>query len=374
MEACPPGFYGVDISNECDSCDPACSLCYGPSINECEACVDGYFLLEEYDTCIDVCIDGYYGNSSNNKCSVCSSGCATCTNISANCTSCNLVNGFRVYLSGVSCVQDCDDGYYEDRTAKECLPCVEGCATCDGPTINHCQSCKDSDDGTKMFFKVIGEDTCMEEACPVGQFIKTGVDYKCQACSSSCVGCAGSATNCSLDQGCPAGSVYNNATNSCLVNCTDGFYKNTVDRYCTPCPTGCELCYGGTTDKCTKCAADPNDAANLFFLRPFANECTQDCEDGYWERTNDLKCAPCQEACLTCETSASDCSSCGNVTGIVYYHLNTTCYFKCPTGYYGDTMNNLCVRCGLACSACYDGQNSTCTSCLPGFYLQFGTD
>ena len=138
-----------------------------------------------------------------------------------------------------------------------------------------------SDDGLSMYFKIIGEDTC-SLACPVGQYIDAGVDFKCVMCSSECVGCSGSATNCTDDVGCPAGRVFNNATNSCVLACADGLYRDFSTGYCEDCPVGCSLCYGSTTDKCTECTVDPTNASKVFYLTEFDDECVEECGDGYW--------------------------------------------------------------------------------------------
>ena len=106
----------------------------------------------------------------------------------------------------------------------------------------------------------------------------------------------------------------------------------------------------------------------------------EECGDGFYERLLDNKCAPCHESCETCENSSSICTSCKNVTGLIYYLLEEdyTCYLNCPIGFYGSPGDNKCLPCHDYCSACYDGSSNTCTACaindsIP-YFLQYGTE
>ena len=76
--------------------------------------------------------------------------------------------------------------------------------------------------------------------------------------------------------------------------------------------------------------------------------------------------------------SDTDCQTCKNVTGIVYFQLNDQCLQNCPDGYWGKDSENLCYLCDFSCSKCYDEFNNTCTACTTYnntiYYLQYGTD
>jgi hypothetical protein len=51
-------------------------------------------------------------------------------------------------------------------------------------------------------------------------------------CNENCVGCSGSASNCTLGSGCKANLFFNNASNSCVSVCPDGTFANPVTKYC----------------------------------------------------------------------------------------------------------------------------------------------
>ena len=75
----------------------------------------------------------------------------------------------------------------------------------------------------------------------------------------------------------------------------------------------------------------------------------------------------CTNNCYNCSGTSSNCTAC-NGTNYLY---NYTCSATCPSGYYGNTANNLCSACGFQCSACF---NSTqCTSCSNSYFLYKGT-
>lgn len=121
---CPNGYYGDDGNNSCYVCHDYCSKCYSDDEFSCTACTTfnntDYFLQFGTNTCVDVCPDGEYSNSTSHLCLICDSNCATCSEKPKNCTSCFLVNGYYVYLSGNICIQECPIGYYEDTTTRQC--------------------------------------------------------------------------------------------------------------------------------------------------------------------------------------------------------------------------------------------------------------
>lgn len=71
---------------------------------------------------------------------------------------------------------------------NKCTACVQGCLTCNGPTLQDCQTCNTSYNGSIIYYKYIGEDTCAT-TCPKGQFIDSNIDFICQKCSILCQAC-----------------------------------------------------------------------------------------------------------------------------------------------------------------------------------------
>ena len=88
---------------------------------------------------------------------------------------------------------------------------------------------------------------------------------------------------------------------------------------------------------------------------------------------------PCHRSCAACTNNATDCSSCKNVTGIVYYNLNnTSCHLVCPNGYFGQIQNNTCIACHPYCSRCFGADEYSCTACQTfngtKYHLVFGAN
>ena len=83
---CPNGYYGAGTNNTCTTCHPACSICTGPSTQECSACVPDssggsavyYYLQFSTTYCVTVCPYGQYPTNSSNLCLTCNINCATC--------------------------------------------------------------------------------------------------------------------------------------------------------------------------------------------------------------------------------------------------------------------------------------------------------
>ena len=81
------------------------------------------------------------------------------------------------------------------------------------------------------------------------------------------------------------------------------------------------------------------------------------------------ECGACNNWCTSCTSNSNeDCSSCSN--DYFLQPSSTTCYFFCPTGYYGNTNTNVCTLCHAYCSACTGASNTECSSCKSGYYLQ----
>jgi proprotein convertase subtilisin/kexin type 5 len=238
-------------------CWAGCKTCYGPTALNCTSCkndgVDNYYLIYGTDICNLTCPDGQYQNASAFTCLLCSSECLTCTINSTYCTSCGISpSGLALFLSNGSCIFDCVAGQYENNVTHLCTACDTACRTCLDGTKNYCYSCGNV--STTQYYLIIGTTVC-SQTCPVGQYIDAAHPNNCQPCSSNCVGCQGSASNCSADVGCLTNSFFNNATNSCLLVCPDAFYGDTITGFCESCAAGCALCYGSVVSKCTKCVA-----------------------------------------------------------------------------------------------------------------------
>lgn len=133
--------------------------------------------------------------------------------------------------------------------------------------------------------------------------------------------------------------------------------------YCEPCDDSCLLCYGSGNTKCSRCRTDPDNASALFYKHPKFDSCVADCPNGYYGDSDAYVCVMCHQSCKLC-TNETYCTSCKNVTGIVYFNFdNSSCVFKCPDGYYGDESQNECVPCNETCSKCTGSSSGDCQAC-----------
>ena len=134
---------------------------------------------------------------------------------------------------------------------------------CNGSLQSDCQTCRDN--GTVSYYLYIGSSVC-NTTCPTGQFIKDGFDNICVACSSECITCSVTSTNCTESFLCTLGYYFFRATNSCKTICDGGYYSNDTTGYCEECVEGCALCTAGNLLSCSKCQ---NDSSNLSSIIPY---------------------------------------------------------------------------------------------------------
>ena len=74
-------------------------------MNYCMSCVQGKFLYN--NTCVDVCINGFFANLISGRCEACTYPCEKCAGGSSICLSC--VDG---YLLNDFCYSSCPISYY----------------------------------------------------------------------------------------------------------------------------------------------------------------------------------------------------------------------------------------------------------------------
>jgi len=233
---------------------------------------------------------------------LCSASCLTCTGTFSYCLSCGFSQlGSFLYLYSNQCLLNCPTHYFANVTTNTCDPCTPGCSVCYSSGFSSCTACN-NDTNNAIYYKYIGSDIC-NTSCPNGQFISSSVLYLCQACSSICVTCSISAENCTSSN-CSANYYFLN--NSCLSICPDNYYPNPSIRQCSPCVAGCQTCFGGDLNSCTKCNS-PN--GTQYYLQIGLTQCASYCNSGEFENSTTGKCVTCNSACATC-TSLIVCQSC----------------------------------------------------------------
>ena len=58
LTECPQGYYGATTARVCRICDPNCKTCVGATNTDCIVCANGKFLY--YDSCISSCPIGTF--------------------------------------------------------------------------------------------------------------------------------------------------------------------------------------------------------------------------------------------------------------------------------------------------------------------------
>lgn len=243
----------------CRACSVGCIDCLNSTV--CRNCSSNFFLYK--GQCILTCPLGTYVSS--NLCLPCNSSCLTCTN-AYNCSSCSSL--FYMLPASINlgisrCLTVCPTGYYPRSILQvtivnttisislqqQCALCISPCLTCKSSSI--CLSCVNN-------FTLSGS-FCIQN-CPSGtyravfsvfQILSISVTtYNCRPCSSVCLTCVNSSTNCLT---CYSGFILT-AANDCVSNCSSSVsFYNTTTRVCINCSQNCFTCYGSNTNNCLSC-------------------------------------------------------------------------------------------------------------------------
>ncbi|KAL4473928.1 hypothetical protein ABPG74_022792 [Tetrahymena malaccensis] len=343
---CSDGYF-LNQNYECDPCDDSCLTCYSYQQNNCLSCSQPLVLFN--NLCVQNCPLKYYINTlpnntqecvacpsqcitciSQQNCSTCAYGyyksdkqCLKCTN---NCEICYGVSGLycqkcqqSYFLQNSLCVKQCqivdNVGYYMDLASRTCMQCDQQCLQCLNPLSTGCTSCRD------------------------GYYLLSGT---CQSCPSNSLQCYYDnkqkqilSIQCAIP--------YFLFNGYCKESCPISFYQDFASNTCKLCDRACSKCTG-----------------------PLNNQC-QLCYDGYFYAGQNT-CLPCQLGngigsydCISC-LSFNYCLKCQTLI-----NFNGMCISQCLQNYYFNQQLKICSRCNYPCVNCLD--NSTCTSCMDGYYL-----
>lgn len=329
---------------KCVLCTDPCATCGCGTTECCESCDAPYFLKvtenaedgTSVNECVEICPDGYYGNTDTRTCEPCKEACLTCANADQ-CTSCP--DGS--YLYDHQC-GDCPAYHFGDDSDNTCYPCDPSCATCDEATFLDCTSCEND-----LF---LYEGTCIKP-CPDGYYAKTSTNT-CELCGDDCDICE---EDTSSELGykctdCAIGMFLKD--NECVTYCgTDHFVRDDV---CIPCEVPCESCISET--ECITCLPD--------YGYLYGTTCVNPCPAGYYHN-DDYECVACHDTCLTCSgLTENDCVDCEIGKRWLY---ENTCLTECPDEYYGNDYA-VCKDCNAACLTCVWSGSTQCTECEAGYY------
>eukprot|EP00347_Sterkiella_histriomuscorum_P020795 403336432 len=128
----------------------------------------------------------------------------------------------------------------------------------------------------------------------------------------------------------------------------------------------CNIVNGGPST-CTACNTK-DIASNAFILQE--SKCVAVCYSGYFfQGTANVtgQCLKCDTNCLTCNSTAKDCSTCDTKSKFPYL-IGAQCVTTCPNYYISDKTQGKCLECKSPCRNCTNNP-TTCTSCINNTFL-----
>nr|XP_033782752.1 proprotein convertase subtilisin/kexin type 5 isoform X1 [Geotrypetes seraphini] len=372
----------INDSGDCQFCDASCLKCTGPSESDCVGCAITKFFDEGH--CVLTCPKGKY--QFKNQCHICHHTCKECSGSEpSKCTACGTgKNGSKRFLFNGECRQSCPKGHYSSSGKNACLPCLQNCEVCSGPTecarcvegyypasgscqklhcgegevediydeecvpcAAGCQSCYTSDPGTclacvdgyYMFHK-----RCYA-SCPEKTY-RSDVDKLCIECGDTCRSC--SSTECKW---CEEGFYL--LDGECVSDCGSGYYKEEDEGECGLCHRTCTMCSGPEYDECTVCSG------HLQLRDRKCEDPSKVAIEGWFWNANNVTKEPCDESCKTCNGSDTTCTSCPSGS----YLSASECVTSCPRGSFASEHNKRCEQCVDGCEVCSEHKRR-CLKCM----------
>lgn len=147
--SCPDGQYSNTAANSCFLCDSNCHTCVGTSTYclTCSMTVSGINLYLENHKCLQACSISMYEEFSNNTCQSCDPGCMVCTGPTLNeCQACrdavdpansSHITSYYLIIGNTICSQNCPTGQFiKAGIPNACQPCSVQCMGCSVTSIN----------------------------------------------------------------------------------------------------------------------------------------------------------------------------------------------------------------------------------------------
>jgi hypothetical protein len=200
-----------------------------------------------------------------------------------------------------------------------------------------------------------------------------------KSCSSCSPGYILQENQCILRQTCGEGTVFNLDTEICEPIDTDGSYIAGTRTTRIGLVSECRQYFPLLPNRCKSCQ-DPESftAADLTCSKQIQTEMklTACPAQSFLDTSvSGQFCNSCQQTCEQCSNSvnSTDCLSCRQG-----YKMNSRgqCVSECVEGYYTDFTkvkgNLICKKCVIGCLQCNNGHNSSCTKCVPGYFLVNG--
>ncbi|CDW73373.1 UNKNOWN [Stylonychia lemnae] len=184
-----------------------------------------------------------------------------------------------------------------------------------------------------------------------GLTLKTKCNWPCRDCNII----NGGPTTCTACNPKDITSLYMLQDSTCISNCSTSYYFSGSDSQglCLKCNSTCLTC-NQSASECTSC----NTKSNYPFLS--SKECVTACPTGQITDKSQGRCIPCTPPCKNCSVSPTTCTTCENN----FYQLSSQCLSSCPTNglYIQQRSNWTCQTCDPNCATCL-GNRTTCNSC-----------
>ncbi|KAJ1355926.1 Furin-like cysteine rich region [Parelaphostrongylus tenuis] len=236
------------------------------------------------------------------------------------CTKC------RYWQLNETCVKECpEEGFYQDYTTKQCLPCYEECLTCSGPSERDCTSCRNV-------------------------------------------------------------QLQTNDELICLANCGANHYE--YNKQCKPCHKSCSnlRCTGpgdhlgpGGCSECLYAQVSREYEVIRCLFSPSMHEACRDVK-GHYPSTRSISgvqlvhCVPCDEECVGCTSSGRNSIANGCICKDYANEMtkDSICLDKCLDSHYvasprNGTQPGICKSCHHLCDrgyGCTGPSESECTQCM----------
>lgn len=183
---CPKGFYADPNQGACTVCPvnlrcTACDFKTSDNTTYCTSCEYGTYYQASTTLCGTVCLSTQYQNTWNNSCNTCDPACVTCNGpTSYSCLSCIGSSYLLTNSTGGYCLTACPtSGYIQVGT--NCQTCDPTCNTCNGVSANQCSNCSTN------YYEYTGY---CRYVCPNGTY-PNSTTWQCLACDATCSYCFG---------------------------------------------------------------------------------------------------------------------------------------------------------------------------------------
>ncbi|KAL4496784.1 hypothetical protein ABPG73_011750, partial [Tetrahymena malaccensis] len=339
----------------CLQCSKLFTNCLQCNASSCTQCQNSFYLYQ--GACTSICPQSYYQDTSTSiaQCTACqNSNCSSCQPASPNCLSC--IPSY--YLSGQSCVKNCEPNMYPN-SSNVCTLCSSlflGCFSC---SSTQCTSCISASDYLDTVNNSCGP------TCPVGYFQSITSSSPpiniCSACDSNCLNCNSSSTNCISCKS----NMYLQG-NQCQSSCNQGYFPNS-NGICVNCNTKFSNCGQCTANSCSQCQ-------NTYYLVQSSNNCVAFCPQGYATTNSPInQCILCTNTdCKSCNTDLVTCQTC---TSTKPYLSNGSCVSQCSSNQYIDSITSTCTNCNSKFVGCQTCTQNSCLSCADSTqYLDITTN